>query len=118
MGFPSGPSQNQPSVRVTDSAGVDQALLKKLVREIEANKEKVTYCYEQHLKSLTISGRLVVMLGIETSGNVSSVEVTTPRFRNTTLTRCIVRSMKHWQFTPFTGESLKMEVPYLLKAQY
>ncbi len=118
MTFSSGPSQHQPSVRVADAAGVDQALVKKLLNEIEANKEKITYCYEQHLKALTVSGRLVVMLGIEASGSVSSVEVLTPRFRGMSLTKCIVRSMRRWQFTPFTGESLKMEVPYLLKAQY
>lgn len=62
MTFSSGPSQHQPSVRVADAAGVDQALVKKLLNEIEANKEKITYCYEQHLKALTVSGRLVVML--------------------------------------------------------
>lgn len=118
MTFSSTSPQQQPSVRVADAAGVDQALVKKLLNEIEANKEKITYCYEQHLKALTISGRLVVMLGIEASGSVSSVEVLTPRFRGMSLTKCIVRSMRRWQFTPFTGESLKMEVPYLLKAQY
>ncbi|MCB9644517.1 MAG: zinc-ribbon domain-containing protein [Myxococcales bacterium] len=118
VSFNPGKASGSGAPKVTLASGVDTSLAKKILKEIEANKGQVAFCYEQYLKNLTVSGRLGVSLEIDSSGSVLNADPGSSRLGRSQLGRCIVRSMKRWRFTPFTGSSITIEVPYILKAQY
>ena len=91
----------------------------KLIKEINRKNHQIKFCYEAFLKRTIISGRMEVEIRINPAGIVTSAEVITPKFKGLPISRCIVRKIKKWQFTGFTGvDEIVLRLPYELSPLY
>jgi hypothetical protein len=85
-----------------------------VVRVIRQNLGAVKGCYAVEERAGTVgSGKAIVSLEINQSGEVSEVKVDAPAFRESKLPACVSTRAKGWTFPKFTEGPKKFSYPFV-----
>ena len=86
---------------------------------INQNQRAMSLCISQSMKAgEKLSGRMEVEMSIGATGTVRSAAIGTPRFGNTAIGKCTVKTVKRWKFPAFNGQPVTVIFPYVLSASF
>lgn len=86
---------------------------------INQNQRAMSLCISQSMKAgEKLSGKMEVEMQIAATGTVRSATISTPRFSNSTIGKCTVKTVKRWKFPRFNGQPVTVIFPYVLSASF
>jgi hypothetical protein len=111
-------ARSAPGSEPEPAVGSGERSPAELEQVVKRNYGGLTYCYERALKREPgLRGKILFDVTIQPSGRVSRVDLATPAFAGTDVSKCMVQKIEQWRFPPSGGEQT-LQVPFLLSATY
>jgi len=74
---------------------------------VNKNVKQIRYCYEKELmRTPDLAGQIKASWTISQTGKVVGVKITKNTMKTDKVSRCIVRMIKRWEFTPPNGRGV------------
>ncbi|MBK8012817.1 MAG: AgmX/PglI C-terminal domain-containing protein [Deltaproteobacteria bacterium] len=85
---------------------------------IRKYRKDVQTCLEKQASAdPSVQGRMIIKMVIQRNGQPSRVTVQPDRFAASVVGKCMQRSVARWRFPRFSGPSMPVDFPVLVRGQ-
>ncbi len=103
------------SSRAADSLAARPLSSVQIGEVFQKHQKQIRQNIERLLKETPgLSGKLILRIMIEPSGQVETVRLTSSSFHGTAIEEYLVKEIKRWKFPPFEGQAFEFEYPLIL----
>jgi len=114
---PSGDAGDAAAADAGDAAGAAPGLYRSnasLLAVIQRYAAGIQYCYENELRRQPkLAGKLVVMITVAASGEVTDVHVVSDGLGSSKLSNCALSQIREWRFPPVPRGTTTFQTPFV-----